>query len=128
LHEEILWEKELLGMYISDHPLNGHKEFLRQRTIQIKDLIKEKKDSRVRVAGVIIKITKFITKSGKPMLFVKIEDLTGTIEILVFATILEKNPTIWQEGKIIMLTGRLTDKDDQLKILCDEAEELVIQK
>ena len=128
LHEEILWEKELLGMYISDHPLNGHKEFLKQRTIQIKDLIKEKKDSRVRVAGVIIKITKFITKSGKPMLFVKIEDLTGTIEILVFATILEKNPIIWQEGKIVMLTGRLTDKDDQLKILCDEAEELITQQ
>ncbi len=127
LHEEILWEKELLGMYISDHPLNGHKEFLRQQTTQIKDLIKEKKDSRVKVAGVIIKITKFITKSGKPMLFVKIEDLTGTIEILVFATILEKNPTIWQEGKIIMLTGRLTDKDDQLKVLCDEAEELIVK-
>lgn len=127
LHEEILWEKELLGMYISDHPLNGHKEFLRQQTTQIKDLIKEKKDSRVKVAGVIIKITKFITKSGKPMLFVKIEDLTGTIEILVFATILEKNPTIWQEGKIVILTGRLTDKDDQLKILCDEAEELIVK-
>jgi DNA polymerase-3 subunit alpha len=124
LQEEIQWEKDLLGMYISDHPLNSHKEFLKQRTVQIKDLIKEKKDSKVRIAGVIIKITKFITKSGKPMLFVKIEDLTGTIEILVFATILEKNPTIWQEGKIIMPTGRLTDKDNQLKVLCDEAEEL----
>ena len=85
---------------------------------------KEKKDSKVKIAGVITKITKFITKSGKPMLFVKIEDLTGNIEILVFADILEKNPIVWQEGKIIMLNGRLTDKDDQLKILCDEAEEL----
>jgi len=128
LNEEIQWEKELLGMYISDHPLNDHKEFLKQSTIQIKDLIKEKKDSKVKVAGVIIKITKFITKSGKPMLFVKIEDLTGTIEILVFATILEKNPTIWQEGKIVMISGRLTDKDDQLKILCDDAEELISQR
>jgi len=125
LQEEIQWEKELLGMYISDHPLNDHKEFLRQHTIQIKDLIKEKKDSKVKVAGVIIKITKFITKSGKPMLFVKIEDLTATVEILVFATILEKNPTTWQEGKIVMVTGRLTDKDDQLKILCDDAEQLI---
>ncbi len=128
LQEEIQWEKDLLGMYISDHPLNDHKEFLRQRTIQIKDLIKEKKDSKVKVAGVIIKITKFITKSGKPMLFVKIEDLTATVEILVFATILEKNPTIWQEGKIVMVTGRLTDKDDQLKILCDDAEQLISQR
>jgi DNA polymerase-3 subunit alpha len=124
----VQWEKELLGMYVSDHPLNEHKEFLKEKTIQIKDLIKEKKDSKVKVAGVIIKITKFITKSGKAMLFVKIEDLTGTLEILVFATILEKNPTIWQEGKVLMVTGRLTDKDDQLKILCDEAEELTSPK
>jgi DNA polymerase-3 subunit alpha len=128
LQEEVQWEKELLGMYVSDHPLNEHKEFLKEKTIQIKDLIKEKKDSKVKVAGVIIKITKFITKSGKAMLFVKIEDLTGTLEILVFATILEKNPTIWQEGKVLMVTGRLTDKDDQLKILCDEAEELTSPK
>jgi len=125
LSEEIQWEKDLLGMYISDHPLKNHEGFLKGKIIQIKDLPKEKKDSKVKIAGVIIKITKFITKSGKPMLFVKAEDLTSTIEILVFATILEKNPTIWQEGKVILVEGRLTDKNDQLKILCDSAEEII---
>ena len=128
MNEEIQWEKDLLGMYISDHPLKNHEDFLKGKIIQIKDLPKQKKDSKVKIAGVITKITKFITKSGKPMLFVKIEDLTGTTEILVFATILEKNPIIWQEGKVIMVEGRLTDKDDQLKILCDKAEELITQK
>jgi len=127
MNEEIQWEKDLLGMYVSDHPLKNHEDFLKGKIIQIKDLPKEKKDSKVKIAGVITKITKFITKSGKPMLFVKIEDLTGNIEILVFVGILEKNPIVWQEGKIIMLSGRLTDKDEQLKILCDEAEELKTQ-
>jgi len=125
LQEEIQWEKELLGMYISDHPLKNHEDFLKDKIIQIKDLPKQKKDSKVKIAGVITKITKFITKSGKPMLFVRVEDLTSTIEILVFAGTLEKNPIVWQEGKIIMVSGRLTDKDDQLKILCDDAEELI---
>jgi len=124
LQEEVQWEKELLGMYISEHPLSNHADLLNGKAIQIKDLPKEKKDSKVKIAGVITKITKFITKSGKPMLFVKLEDLTGNIETLVFAGTLEKNPIIWQEGKIIILTGRLTDRDDQLKILCDGAEEL----
>jgi DNA polymerase-3 subunit alpha len=124
LQEEIQWEKELLGMYISDHPLSSHLESLKDEIIAIKDLINQKKDSKVKIAGVITKITKFITKSGKPMLFVKLEDLTGSIETLVFAGTLEKNPIIWQQGKIILLAGRLTDKDDQLKILCDEAEEV----
>ncbi|HUT96373.1 MAG TPA: DNA polymerase III subunit alpha [Candidatus Paceibacterota bacterium] len=125
LNEEIQWEKDLLGMYISDHPLKNYEGFLKGKIIHIRDLPKEKKDSKVKIAGVIIKITKFITKSGKPMLFVKIEDLTSTIEILVFATILEKNPTIWQEGKVILIEGRLTDKDDQLKILCNNVEEII---
>jgi DNA polymerase-3 subunit alpha len=127
LDEEIQWEKELLGMYISEHPLSSHQEFLKNKIIQIKDLSKQKKDSKVKIAGVITKITRFITKSGSPMLFVGLEDLTGKIETLVFAGILERNPVVWQEGKIIILTGRLTDKDDQLKVLCDEAEELKTQ-
>jgi len=58
------------------------------------------------------------------MLFVELEDLTGKIEALVFPTILDQDPTVWQEGKIVILSGRLSDKDDQLKILCDKAEEL----
>ena len=122
--DEIQWEKELLGMYISDHPLNSHQHLLKDKVILIKDLNKEKIDKQVKIAGIINKITKFITKSGKPMLFVELEDLTGKIETLVFAGVLEKDPVVWQEGKIIMLTGRLSDKDDQLKILCNEAEEL----
>jgi len=79
---------------------------------------------RVRIAGIINTIKKFITKVGKPMLFVELEDLTGKIEALVFPSVLEQNPTVWQEGKIIILSGRLSDKDDQLKILCNEAKEL----
>jgi DNA polymerase-3 subunit alpha len=122
--EEIQWEKELLGMYISDHPLNSHKFLLKDEVTLIKDLDKSKINKKVKIAGVINKITKFITKSGSPMLFVALEDLTGKIEALVFASILDRNPIIWQEGKIILLNGRLSDKDEQFKILCDEAEEL----
>ncbi|MDP2934796.1 MAG: DNA polymerase III subunit alpha, partial [bacterium] len=125
--EEIQWEKELLGMYISDHPLNSHKHLLKDEVVLIKNLNKSKVNKKVKIAGVINKISKFITKSGSPMLFVALEDLTGKIEVLVFASILDRNPIIWQEGKIILLTGRLSDKDDQFKILCDEAEELTTQ-
>jgi len=64
------------------------------------------------------------TKTGKPMLFVEIEDLTGKLEALVFANTLEANPIVWQEGKIVMINGRISDKDEELKILCNEAEEL----
>jgi len=58
------------------------------------------------------------------MLFVEIEDLTGKIETLVFPSVLEQNPVIWHEGKIVILKGKLSNRDEQLKLLCNEAEEL----
>jgi DNA polymerase-3 subunit alpha len=125
--DEIQWEKELLGMYVSDHPLSSHKNLFKKEVTLIKDINENKINKKLKIAGVITKITKFITKSGKPMLFVGVEDLTGKIEALVFAGTLERNPIIWQEGKIVIISGRISDKDEQFKILCDEAEELKTQ-
>ncbi|MBD3282438.1 MAG: DNA polymerase III subunit alpha [Candidatus Portnoybacteria bacterium] len=119
--EEIRWEKELLGMYISDHPLTNHKEALKG-VKQIKDL--EKKDRIVKIAGIINKITKIITKTGQPMLFVEIEDLSDKTEILVFANILETTKSIWEEGNIVIVKGRISNRDENIKIICNEAEQL----
>ena len=122
--EKLIWEKELLGIYVSEHPLDRHQSFLKKNAIDIKTLNISQAGKRVRIAGIINTIKKFITKVDKPMLFVELEDLTGKIEALVFPSILERDPTVWQEGKIIILSGRLSDKDDQLKILCNEAKEI----
>jgi len=119
-----IWEKELLGIYVSEHPLEQHQSFLSKMANNIKSLDVKKVGKTVKIVGIINMIKKFITKTGKPMLFVELEDLTGKIETLVFPTVLEQNPTVWQEGKIVILSGRVSNKDDQLKILCDKAEEL----
>lgn len=122
--EKLIWEKELLGIYVSEHPLSRHKSFLEKNATNINALHLSQAGKKVKVIGIINTIKKFITKTGKPMLFVELEDLTGKIETLVFPSVLEQNPVVWQEGKIVMLSGKLSDKDDQLKILCDEAEEI----
>jgi len=124
LGEKLVWEKELLGIYVSEHPLERHWSFLEKMVTAVKTLNSNQIGKKVKIAGIINNIKKFITKTGKPMLFVELEDLTGKIEALVFPTILDQDPTVWQEGKIVILSGRLSDKDDQLKILCDKAEEL----
>jgi DNA polymerase-3 subunit alpha len=125
--EKVIWEKELLGIYVSEHPLDKHQSFLEKNTniSTIKSLGQSRAGKRVKIAGIINTIKKFITKTNKPMLFVELEDLTGKIETLVFPTVLDQDPTVWQEGKIVILSGRLSDKDDQLKILCNKAEELI---
>ena len=83
----LAWEKELLGLYISDHPLKKHLAKLKDNRVQsIKEAINSghKDRTRLKTAGIIASIQKFITKMGKPMLFVKIEDLTDNLEVIVF--------------------------------------------
>jgi len=122
--EKANWEKELLGIYVSEHPLDKYKTFLEKNATLIKALTIKQAGKSVKIVGIINTVKKFITKVGKPMLFVELEDLTGKIEALIFPTVLEKDPAVWQEGKIVMLNGKLSNKDDQLKILCNKAEEI----
>ncbi|MDO8667703.1 MAG: DNA polymerase III subunit alpha [bacterium] len=122
--EKLAWEKELLGLYISDHPLSDYKQVLGSAVIKIAELAGHLTDSQVSIGGVITKIKKIMTRSSEPMLFVKVEDLTGNIEILVFPSLLKENNLIWQEGKVVLCQGKLSDKDQELKLLCNKVVEL----
>ena len=123
-NEKLSWEKELLGLYISEHPLEEYRDFFEKYTSSCDLLSSEQTGKNVRVGGIINKIKRIITRNKKSMLFVQLEDLTGKIELLVFPTILEKNPDIWVERKIVLVSGRLNDKDGSLKILCQHAKEI----
>lgn len=122
--ERLTWEKELLGLYISEHPTSEYESILNKMSVLPSKLSTQMIGKNVRVGGAISQIHKIITKSGKPMLFVGLEDLKTKIEVLVFPKTLERTPTLWQEGKIIIVSGRLDDKDGNLKILCEEVQEL----
>ncbi len=121
--EKLLWEKELVGLYISDHPLKAYLNKLKEmKAIPIKEL-KNKKTigGACRVAGVIAKIRKILTKNGEPMLFAKIEDTDDSLEIVVFPEALAKNPSLWRENNIIIIEGRLSRKDTEPKLICQGA-------
>ncbi|TSC91879.1 MAG: DNA polymerase III subunit alpha [Candidatus Berkelbacteria bacterium Licking1014_96] len=112
--ERLGWEKELLGIYISEHPLTDYQKALQAIPHKIKDLFNFAEGKMVEIAGIISTIKKIITKTGEPMLFVAIEDLTGPVELLVFPSILKDDPILWQEGGIIHLSGRLSFKDGRV--------------
>jgi DNA polymerase-3 subunit alpha len=131
----LAWEKELLGLYITDHPFNAYFEKVKDKVKPIKEVINDYKSAdkrknnfngnqRLKLAGIISGIQKIFTKNGQPMLFVKLEDLSDGLEVLVFANTLYKNPVIWQENKAVIINGRLSWKDDEPKLICDEAKEL----
>ena len=121
--QAIAWEKELLGFYVSSHPLEEYKDSTKS-LIKIKNLKAKDVGKMVSIGGVICGIQKIVTKAGQPMLFIGIEDLTSKIEGLVFPSTLEKNPAIFIEGAILRIKGRISDKDGELKILCEEIKEL----
>ncbi len=122
--DRLSWEKELLGLYISEHPLKDYQNQLSRITIPFQALSKRQVGHRISIGGVVNKIQKVTTRSGQPMLFVEIEDMTGRIETLVFPTVLEQTATAWQEERIVMVTGRLSDRDGNLKLLCDSVKVL----
>jgi DNA polymerase-3 subunit alpha len=122
--EKLTWEKELLGLYISEHPFSEFKQFLNPLVLPAANLAEHKSDHQIYVGGVITKIKKIITRSNEPMLFVKIEDNSGNLEILVFPSLLKENNLIWQEGKVVLCQGKLSDKDQEFKLLCNKAVEL----
>ena len=118
--EKLLWEKELLGLFVSDHPLKDFQVQLQlEKVVPIKDAA-TMNGNRISVGGVITKIQRIVTKTGKPMLFSWIEDMTSKIEVVVFPNMLEQNPTAWQENSVVVVKGKLNDRDGVLKLLCDE--------
>ena len=124
--ECLRWEKELLGLYISEHPLSEYQARLAlERVTPIKD-IKPIPGQVAKVAGLVTSTKKIITKTGKPMLFSLIEDLSAKIEVVVFPSVLEKTPNAWAENTVLVLQGKIDNRDGNLKILCDTAKPIAI--
>ena len=71
------------------------------------------------------KIKKIITKNGKPMLFMDLEDLSNKIEVIVFPGVIERNPSAFQENKIVFISGKVDVKDGVPKLICEEVEEIL---
>lgn len=126
--QRLSWEKELLGLYVTSHPLEDYKELLKKKTSPLANLHSAYSKQRIRVGGIISSIKKIITKTGRPMLFVKLEDLTDKTEVVVFPNVIERNPTALQENKIVFVLGRVDHRDNVPKIIADEIEEIITKE
>lgn len=119
--EKLAWEKELLGLYITEHPYSDFKEHLSPFTVSLKELKHIKNDQVVTIAGIVSRVQKIITRNGKNMLFAVIEDGTDNVEVLVFPNLLTKTFSVWESGKAIVIQGKVSDKDQEIKVLANTA-------
>lgn len=137
---QLAFEKEVLGFYLSDHPLNGYEKLAKIWTHgSVKDLAElAKKDDpnppapsanpydrrrdqkkRVILAGLVTEFREMITKKGTRMAFAKLEDLTGTCELVIFPDAYAKFEGILKEDKPVLLGGGLENNEGSYKIMVD---------
>ena len=118
---EILnWERELIGLYVSDHPLNPVIKELTQAVTHFSAQLGEAASrDQVRVAGIVTRVRHHQSKAGKPMAFVAIEDLQGVIELVIFPKTWERVSAIVEFDRIILVDGKVDNESGDPKVLVD---------
>lgn len=112
------WEKELLGVYLSGHPLDGyHKRVMCYSTHSTAELKKTKDGTSVRVAGVINAVSLKKDRKGKPMAFITLEDTKSDIEVVVFSKVYENCLSCIKEGALVGVEGRVDTATDPPKLI-----------
>lgn len=114
------FEKELLGFYLTEHPLTSYLDKLEKKvTHRIANLTPQ--NTPVVIGGLISTTKKIITKkSGQEMVFVSIDDFTGSIELVVFPSLYERTKLLWRVDNIILVKGKVTEREDRLSVIVDD--------
>lgn len=124
--ERLTWERELLGLYISAHPLDHYDTYFQEQTIPLHQISKNIDGRKVTVGGIISSVRSIVTKSGSKMAFVKIEDKTSEMEVVVFPKLYEVVGGKLAQDTIVRVTGKVnaTDREgnlrDEASIIADE--------
>jgi DNA-directed DNA polymerase III PolC len=128
--ERLAWEKEALGLFLSDHPFQEAARWLRQRTTATTASVSEESgNEKVVIAGVLSGVRRIITKRKDTMLVAQLEDLHGSIELVVFPRTLERTGDVWRDDAVVIVDGKADQKrlgnDDRTvrQIIVDGVEE-----
>jgi DNA polymerase III subunit alpha len=125
--KEILeWEKELVGVYVSSHPLQ-------QMTVDLQnvithatvDITEELKGTSVVVAGLIADVRTITTKKGETMAFIKLEDLQGAVDLTVFPQLFKERRNLWTNDKIVVIWGKADFRNGRVSVVADQAQDYV---
>ncbi len=121
----LVWEKELIGVYISKHPLTYVSDLLKERVTHHTAQITEELDrQKVVVGGTITEARRITTRKGDYMCVVQLEDMYGSIGVTVFPRLYEETAELWAEDTVIIVSGEVQVRRDEPGILCNNVEQL----
>ena len=121
--QKLVWEKDLLGVYVSGHPLDSLKAEVDKRP-SIADTKKGYKGTTVVTVGLIETVKELLTKKGDRMAFVKIADQTDSLELVAFPTVYQDQRDLLQPGMCVAVKGKLNFRNDEPSILIDRVKSL----
>ena len=117
--EQLLWERDLMGLYLSAHPLDKYDTYFNENTHSISLITPENNDKQVTIGGIITDVRTILTKSNTKMAFVKIENKEADTEIIVFPSMYEQFGGKIVQDNVIKVTGRINAKDKNGNITPD---------
>jgi DNA polymerase-3 subunit alpha len=130
LREQLLWERELLGLYITQHPLELFEAFLSEKTVPLSSLRPEHDNRSVTIGGAVTNVRDITTKNGQKMAFIKLQDQSGEIEIILFPSAYQQTVGLWDLDRVVLVQGKINarDKDgnqtQEIKVTVDDAREV----
>ncbi|MFA5128102.1 MAG: DNA polymerase III subunit alpha [Patescibacteria group bacterium] len=122
--EKMLWEKELLGLYVTAHPFSPIEKIMNNVLTPLNELNTKGRSQWVVVGGVIDTAKKKITRKGDTMMFVTIQDLSGSLELLVFPRTYEATKSVWVEGSTVCVVGKTSEDEGDDKLFVEKAYEV----
>lgn len=130
LREQLGWERELLGIYLSQHPLQAFETILSEQTMPLSE-IKPSLDGRaVTVGGAVAEMREIITRNGQKMAFVKLTDSMIDVELILFPSVYQQTVGIWERDRVVLVKGRVNSRDregnqsQEAKVMVSDAREI----
>ncbi len=117
--QKLIWEKELLGLYVSGHPLDKHKSFIEKTNTSIEKLKRLHPNMTSVVYGFIEDIKTVLTKKGDKMAFVRLSDYTGMLEVVLFPKTYEEYRTVIAPGLCIGVKGKISSRNGEVSVIAD---------
>lgn len=134
LSDYLQWERELLGLYLLQHPLESYKTLFEEQTMPIDQLKPTMDGKKVTIGGTVASNRVITTKNGQAMAFVKLSSLAGDIELILFPSVLQQTIDLWKPDAVIIAKGKVSSRDkdgnlqSELKILADEARVVTLEQ
>lgn len=134
LREQLQWERELLGVYLSQHPLESFRTILEEKAVPLKTVDPEYNNKTISTGGAVVDIREITTKNGQKMAFARLTDEKDEREAVIFPSVYQQTLGIWERDRVLLVKGKIScrgkdgEDTDEAKIMVDEAREVTIEQ